>query len=147
MITIKDVDGYKDSKSALKKFITGTFHSTINVLRGELLTEIEERNDHFNYQLHRDPKVHLFCTVDEVAPLSHQEFLMLEAIKKPEDRANALEEKLDWGLQMHVGSTVNVTLTGSNVAVQTQSRSLIHYKGPIGNLPGVYFGIELLVSL
>ena len=147
VIVIQDVQGFK-VKSALKKFISGgPPHSTVNVLRGELLTELKEKNDHFNYQLHRDPNILLFCTADDVAPLNYEEFLLLESIKKPVDRANTFEKKLDWGQQLTVGSVVNVTLSGPNLAVKTRAQSVILYRGFVGNQPGVCFGVEFLVSL
>ena len=145
-ILVHDVTGTKYNKS-LKRFIPGSQHSSVNVLRGELVSEIKPDNPPFNYVLSRDPNVYLFCTENEVAPLSSQDFLLLEAISEPYDRIDAFNNKLEWGAKLEPGASVYVTAKGPNLSVKESVRAVLHYKGEIGNIPGIQFGVEILVSL
>ena len=116
-------------------------------MRGELVSEIKPDNPPFNYVLIRDPNVSLFCTENEVASLSSKDFLLLEAVSEPCDRIDAFNNKLEWGAKLKPGALVYVTAKGPNLAVKESVRAVLHYKGEIGNIPGIQFGVEILVSL
>ena len=40
-----------------------------------------------------------------------------------------------------------VTAKGPNLSVKERVRAVLHYIGEIGNIPGIQFGVEILVSL
>ena len=142
-ILLKDVQG---TKSTVKKLIIGgATLSPMNVLCGELLLG-HANDDCFNYMLSRDSNVLLFCDRVDVAPLNRMEFLLLEAIKKPSDRLTVFRTaKLEFGSSLEVGSAVCVTV-GDNFSVEKYIRAVVHYKGRVGTLPGVNFGVEILVN-
>ena len=141
-ILVLDVTGTKYKK----RFISGS--TQLNVLRGELVSEIKpDNNPPFNYVLSRDPNVYLFCTENEVAPLSSKDFLLLEAVSQPCDRIDAFNIKLEWGANLEPGAGVYVTMKGPYLTVKERVRAVLHYKGEIGNIPGIHFGVEILVSL
>ena len=131
-------------KSAIKKFIGSATQSPVNVLCGELLVG-HDNHDYFNYKLSRDTNVLLFCDNNDIAPLNNEEFLLLEAIKKPSDRLTAFETKLELGSSLEVGSAVCITVE-ENLGVEKYVRAVVHYKGRVGSLPGVNFGVEILVN-
>ena len=138
-ILLKDSWGL--SKSTLKKLIPAVPYSEVIILRGELITVKQNSSSETKYQLHRDPNVYVKCINEDIAPLNKQDFLLMEGIEKPADRMEAfINEKLDWGITLKEGSTVYVILN-------TQyARAVVHYKGVIGNVPGIRFGMEFLVS-
>ena len=146
-ILLKDVQGAKcdiGAKSAIKKFIGSATQSPVNVLCGELLL-VHANHDHYNYVLSRDSNVFMFCNDNNIAPLNHEEFLLLEAIKRPYDRITAFR-RLEWGVNLKTGFAVYVTLPGDNLSVQERTWATVRYKGAIGNLPGIHFGVEIVVS-
>ena len=146
-ILLKDVQGTKldgGAKSAIKKLIGGATQSPMNVLCGELLLG-HANHDYFNYMSSRDSNILLFCDGNDIAPLNHMEFLLLEAIKKPSDRLIPFNEKLEFGSSLEVGSAVCVAV-GDNLSVVKIVRAVVHFKGKVETLPGVNFGVEILVS-
>ena len=149
-ILLKDVQGTKVdgvAKSTIKKLFTGSAtQSPANVLCGELLLRHTISDDYYNYVLSRDSSVLMLCDDNDIAPLNHEEFLLLEAIKRPYDRITAFR-RLEWGVNLKIGSAVSVTVPGDNLSVDKRARATVHYKGAIGNLPGIYFGVEIMVSL
>ena len=146
-ILLKDVQGTKydsGAKSAIKMFIGSATQSPVNVSCGELLMG-HGNHDYFNYMLSRDNNVLLFCDGNDIAPLNHMEFLLLDAIKKPSDRLFALKKKLELGSSLEIGSAVCVSV-GDSLSVEKYVRAIVHYKGRVGSLPGLNFGVEILVS-
>ena len=81
------------------------------------------------------------CTIEDIALLNQQEFLLMEGIEKPADRMEVFNEKLDWGITLKKGSRVYVILNSTQ-----RTRGVVHCKGLIGNVPGILFGVEILVS-
>ncbi len=147
-ILLKDVHGIKKNNGVFKKLIHGgTPHQDVNILRGELM--IAKQDDpSFNYRLWSDPNVLFYSVEDNVAPLTQNEFLLLEGIRKPSDRSEAFNSnKLELGEALHVDSQVYINLPGPNlsVAVVGSARGVVHYKGRVGDLPGILFGVEFLV--
>ena len=151
-ILLNDLKGIKFdgiARSALKKLFLGTApHSYTNVLRGELLLGLNQENyPHFNYVLFNDRNICLFCDEYDVAPLNREEFLLLEATKKPSDRLDTFNKKLEWGVKLKPGADVYISIPGANISSAEQARATVHYKGVVGKLPGINFGVEILVSL
>ncbi len=91
-ILLKDVHGTKKNTRAFEKLVnlmyTGTPYQNINILRGELIVAKQD-DPNFNYQLWSDPNVLFYSMEDNVAPLSENEFLLLEGIRNPFDRFEA----------------------------------------------------------
>ena len=135
-------DSWGLTKSALKKIIPAVPYSEVNILRGELITVKQSSSSETKYQLHRDPNVYVKCINEDIAPLNQQEFLLMEGIEKPADRTEVFnKEKLDWGITLEQGAPIYVILCYAQYA-----RAVMHYKGFIGNVPGIRFGVEILVS-
>ena len=99
---LKDIQGEK----SLRK-VAGLLKSSSKVVcRGELLLTIPRvkvipRKDNkpaHNYQLASDPAVTLFCTEDDVAPISDYEYHLMVAVKSREVRYEVFQKDiLDWG--------------------------------------------------
>jgi hypothetical protein len=139
----KIVDGM--ARSAIKKIFPGT--TSVNVLRGELLLGMKHGNHQFNYMLFNDSSICLLCDEYDVAPLNSEEFLLLEAIKKPVDRLDTFNKKLEWGVQLKPGHAVYISIPGANLSVKNNARATVHYKGQVGKLPGINFGVEIMVRI
>ncbi len=125
----------------------GTPYQNINILCGELM--IAKQDDpSFNYQLWGDPNALFYSMEDNVAPLTQNEFLLLEGIQKPSDRLEAFNgNKLELGEALCVCSQVYINLPGPNlsVAAAERARGVVHHKGRVGDLPGILFGVEIMV--
>ncbi len=130
----------EDRRAILLNDVDSTEHN--HVLRGHLLLEIEEQLHDCNYILYHDNSTGLKCQEKDVALLERKEFLLLEAIKDSTDRLDAYHNKLSWGGELTQGCTVFVTIPEA----ASSSRAFIRSIGTIGNLPGMYFGVEILVS-
>ena len=113
---------------------------------GELLVKYFQDGYHFNYQLHRDRDVYLFCEEDDVKSLNTIEFSLLEAIMDRGERLKAFKDKLEWGLFLEEGSSVSVTIPADGLSlVKHQTTAIIRHRGKVGSHPGILFGVEILV--
>ncbi len=130
-------------KTGLKWLLSG--NAPANVIRGELLFKYEE-SPPFNYMLNRDHTICLSCDDTDIAPLNREGFLLLEAIDLASDRLATFGDKLEFGVNVEKGTAVHVTIPGLNLFVNEHVQAVVHYKGTIGNQPGIYFGVEILVS-
>ena len=112
-ILLKDVQGIKKNTGALKKLLhRGAPHQNINILRGELIVAKQD-DPNFNYQLWSDPNALFYAMEDNVAPLSQNEFLLLDGIRKPINRLEAfISNKLELGEALCVSSQVYINLPG-----------------------------------
>jgi len=140
----------------------GVVHRTLyhNVLRGSLLTPIPlekqiQRTDgkaSHNYQtMYKGRTITLFSDEEHVAPLSSYDHLLLAGIQSLEARYQTFvaPNKLDWGSQLRVGDRVLVSIPNIYAAESgaTQNTSaMIKYVGPVEGLPGLTFGVEILVK-
>jgi hypothetical protein len=148
---VKDIRGEK----SLGK-IGGLFRSNSKlVCRGELLlafprAKIVPRKDGkpaHNYQLASDPAVTLFCTEDDVAPISDYEYHLLSGVKSREARYGVFQEDiLDWGSKLKYGDFVSVALPSKSPVPSQCAVSVIKYIGPLPNEHGIQFGVEIQVS-
>ena len=150
-ILLKDIQGEKNVGR-----IAGLLKSGSKaVYRGELLLTLprvkvvprkDGKNAH-NYQLASDPSVTLFCTEDDVAPVSDYEYHLMEAIKSREDRFDVFRKDiLDWGSKLKEGTFVYVTLPSKTPLSNQRAVSVIKYAGPLPNERGIQFGVEIQVS-
>ncbi len=72
----------------------------------------------------------------------------MEGIRKPSDRLEAFNgNKLELGESLDVGSQVYINLPGPDLSVAAveRVRCVVHYKGRVGDLPGILFGVEIMV--
>ena len=86
------------------------------------------------------------CKQDVVAPLSPEGFLLLEAIKNRGDRLKAFRQRLEWGLSLEEGSQVAVTTSGIRYSMMDVP-AVVRYKGRKGRIPGMFFGVQILVRI
>ena len=131
-----------------------------NVLRGSLLTPIplekqipraDGKATH-NYQtMYKEHTSTLFSDEEDVAPLSSYDHILLAGVQSLEARYHTFvaPNKLDWGSQLKVGDRVLVSIPNIYAAKSgaTQKTSaVIRYVGPLDSLPGLIFGVEILVK-
>ena len=151
VILIKDLQGEKSGKIAglLKP-------SSKNICRGELLLtlprdKIVPRKDGkpaHNYHVASDPGVTVFCTEEDVAPLSGYEYHLLAAVKTKGGRYDVFQnDRLDWGSKLTHGTFVHATLPSKSPVPNQPVVSKIHYVGALPNENGVQFGVEIMVRL
>ena len=148
---LKDVQGEK----SLGK-IQGLWRSNSKtVYRGELLLTIprvkviarKDGKPPHNYQLASDPAVTLFCTEDDVAPISDYEYHLLTGVKSREARYEIFQKDiLDWGTKLKEGDFVYVATPSKSLAPNQWAVSVIKFIGPLPNEHGMQFGVEILVS-
>ena len=126
------------------------------VLRGELLRSIpigeaQPRSDEVqpNYCVEKNPAITLFAVEDNISPLNIDDYYLLKAIESPSDRFQVFSDPqwLEWGASLRIGSLVYVHLPSPNESVPTWSRAIIRYRGPVKTLPGMNFGVEIMVSM
>jgi hypothetical protein len=146
---LKDAQGEKSSGK-----IGGLFKPNSKlVCRGELLLTTPRvkripRKDAHNYQLASDPAVTLFCSEDDVAPISDYEYHLMAAVKSREARYEVFQKDvLDWGSKLKEGTFVYVALLSKSPVPNQNAVSVIKYIGPLPNEHGILFGVEIQVSM
>ena len=127
-ILMKDVYGEK-APGKIMSVLAGS--KPVQVLRGELLTQIHhrelvQRNDGrppHNFCSTKDPSVTLYGGQDDyyVFPLNSRDLQLLGAIEKPCDRFAVFSEdsKLEWGSRLKRGDQVYVRLPGDKTSART----------------------------
>lgn len=155
-ILLKDSPAEKADTSfaGTVKTYLGKKHSSVVVVRGELLVPIPEneitpRSDRQtpNYRLKRDPTVTLFCKEDDIAPLGKRDFLLLEGIKSHMARFDVFSNQLDWGLKLKPGDAVYVSLPSQHAIPVQYAAAVIRFVGHLKTEPGIQFGVEITVRL
>ena len=151
-ILLKDIQGEKSQGR-----IAGLLKSGIKpVCRGELLftlprVKVIPRKDGkpaHNYHLASDPAVTLFCTEDDVAPLSNYEYNLMVAVRLREARYGVFQkDNLDWGSKLKAKKLVYVALPSKAAVPSQRALAIIRYIGPLPNENGVQFGVEIMVSI
>jgi hypothetical protein len=149
---LKDIQGVK----SLGK-IGGLFKSNTKLIcRGELLLTIprakifprKDGKPPHNHQLASDLEVTLFCTEDDVAPISDYEYHILSGVKLREVRYEVfVKDILDWGSKLKEGTFVHVALPSKILVPDQNAVSVIKYIGPLTNEHGIQFGVEIVVSI
>ena len=151
-ILLKDIQGEKSLG-----IIGGLFKSPDKpVYQGELLLTIipkvkavprKDGKPAHNYQLSSDPAVTLFCTEDDMAPISDYEYHLLSGVKSRDVRYKVFQKDLlDWGSKLREGTFVNVALPSKSPLSGQHAVSVIKYIGPLPNERGIQFGVEIQVS-
>ena len=147
-ILLKDVRGFKAEggvKSAIKKMTGGDQYSTVNVLRGELVEEYAMPGLNFSIHLCRDPTIFMSLSHDDLAPLSAEEFLLLEGIEQASDRFATLRNGgVELGMNLGAGSRVYVEVNVGHVKSK-QARATVQFKGKVQGRLGTTFGVEIAV--
>ena len=144
VILLKDIQGEKGVHSS----VTEPSTKSVPVCRGELLlgTTIPARDGRLNYHLARDPSITLYCTEDDVAPLSDYDYKLVIAVKTRESRYGLFQKDiLDWGSNLKEGDLVYVALPSKCPAPSQHVVAVIRYIGPLPNEEGVQFGVEIQV--
>ena len=129
--------------------------STTAALKGELLNvipgaEIQIRSDGkkpHNFRPVKDPAVTLYTELPNVAPLDSRDFLMLEAVESRLARYEAFLEKIDWASNLQPSSSVYVSIPGKAAVSTVRVPALVHYIGEVMGLPGILYGVEIVVSV
>ena len=152
----------KDGEEATS--YVGVVHRTLyhKVLKGSLLTPIpaekqiprSDGRDVHNYQtMYKEHTITLFCggEGEDVSPLSDYDHLLLAGIRSPAARYQTFiaPNKLEWGARLKVGECVFVSITGPYAAesgATQRASAVIRYVGPVEGLPGLTFGVEILVK-
>jgi DNA helicase HerA-like ATPase len=151
-LLMRDTPGEK-TPGTFKKIVGITNQK--RVLRGELLRPIprekEARPDVVqpNYSVERDPAITLFAAEDDISPLNIDDYHLLKAIDSATDRFRVFSDPhwLEWGENLKVGNLVYVRLPSPNESAPTWSHAIVRYRGPVKNLFGMNFGVEITVSL
>lgn len=140
-LLLNAVQGSKDEMpSALVGFLS--HRTTVVVTRGGLLID-EAQPGPFKYRLHSDSRVSIHDAGTNVAPLDLIGFQMIEAIQDLETRISVYQKgQLAFGRNVHIGSRVAMT---ASEAISGYAIAVVRYKGPVGNKPGLMFGVELEV--
>ena len=169
-ILIRDIQGLKTPSDiqgqnsgiggVMKGLVRDLLHQPpqkddVHVLRGELVFS-QEREDGWQgdddqkrtpFHLLRDPQITVFCNAQDIAPLNHTEFQLLAGIKSPQARHKVfIDDGLDWGSQLVVGSRVSVVLPSSNLSVPTVAVAVVRYVGAFPDELGLKFGVEIMVG-
>ena len=131
--------------------LIGAPHSKIS--KGELAVKIPDAQrvtrrdgqEAHNYRtVYTDQEATFRGTIEasDVAPLSEMESLLLAGIKSKEDRYHTfIANKLDWGTKLKTDDLVQVSLTGAT----HKATAAICFVGPIKSLPGLTFGVKIVV--
>ena len=112
-ILLNDSQGIK----IVKRPLFGVTLQPTSVERGELLQETKREGFQFNYALYRDSNICLEIDENNVAPLTKEECLLLEAItyRQPMDRLDAFHKKLTWGVQLNTSQGPQVEVTNRKI--------------------------------
>ena len=95
----------------------------------------------FNFKCLEDPSIKIYCSSNDVHPLSEQQKDYLYGIGSASDRYGALG-KLEWTQKLTKGSIIYVSIP----AFSTAAKGKVHYIGRLPGENGIKFGIELLVG-
>ena len=149
---LKDIQGERN----LGKIAGLLIPNSKLVCRGELLftlprVKLIPRKDGkpaHNYQLASDTAVTLFCTEDDVVPISDYGYHLLSGVKSREARYGVFQKNiLDWGSKLKEGDFVYVALPSKILVPKHCALSVIKYIGPLPNEHGMLFGVEIQVSI
>lgn len=144
-ILVNSCAGKKKEKGILKSST-----SKVDVLQGTLMLYICVNEDYPKAQLHvlesiEQENTVVQCTVDDFRHIKEDEYRLLQAVPTCQDRYNIYQngEWMKEGLGLKVNDYVEVYDKPS----AKDLIGLLRYKGPIEGLPGIYFGVELVVSI
>ena len=125
------------------------------VLRGSLLVSIPPKDaptadgkPTYNYRVVGDD-IMMYCSEQDVAPLTLYDFNLLSGIKSPGARYDAfVSDVMDWGSTVKVNDIVYVSLP-SQQAIETtkRCRAVVRWIGLLPGEEGTKFGVEIFVSL
>ena len=145
-ILVKSCVGKKKEKGLLK-----TSTSKVDVLQGTLMVYMCPNEDYpKNQQPHvleclDQDNIEVQCFTDDFKHITKDEYEMLLAVPTCQDRYAMFQsgEGLKDGLNLNVDDFVEVYDKPSAKDLIGKLR----YKGPVDGLQGIYFGVELIVSI
>ena len=125
---------------------------SVPVLRGSLLSSAPSKETAadgkpvYNYRVNgRGEDIMMYCSEQDVAPITLNEFKLLLGIKSPVARYEAfVNDILDWGSKLKVNDTVYVSLPSQQIT--KRCRAVVRWIGRLPGEDGTRFGVELLVS-
>ena len=127
------------------------------IYRGELVVEISEKDrlpnqqdkHPDNYRLYSDPDITLYAAPLEVTPLSKDELKYLIAVQPPSVRIQQFlnEKKLKEIMEIKKGDMVMFKFKIEQTAPDSIIRGKVQYIGHLDEKDGIYFGIEIMVSI
>lgn len=151
-VLLQDTNGYKESKSM---FTYGSSFSCKNVLKGTILLRLSQEEVRelrhqqtcsgppFNFKVHGDSGVKLFCRTNDVHLLNYKQKEILLALSTALDRFEAVH-KLEWAEKLTEGSNVYVVNMPTFPAAV---KGIVRYIGKLPGESGTKFGVELLVRM
>ena len=157
-LLLQDVWGEKANSTMTKIFSLGKIGSVSDhlVLKGILLCSIPDkeqvpRHDEkpaHNYRVYKNDMVTLFCSEQEVAPLTNKEFELLNGIKSSRARYEVfLNGVLDWSLRLIPNDMVYVILPSKQSIGNIRVRAVVRWIGVLPNEDGIHFGVEIMVRV
>ena len=154
-LLLQDVWGEK-ANSTITKIIGLGKKGSVNVLKGTLLCSIPDKEQvprqdgkpAHNYRVYKNDVVTLFCSEQEVAPLTNNEFHLLNAIKSPGARFEVFVNGVaDWGSKLKLNDMVYVTLPSKQAIGNQRVRAAVRWIGVLPNEDGIKFGVEITVCV
>ena len=95
------------------------------------------------------PTFHDDDSEDDLAPLKPNECDVLAVVKSPAARYSIFLEpgKLDWGCSLKIGDKVSVEtpIVATAAGNKIRAFAVVRYVGPVTALPGITFGVEIMV--
>ena len=152
-LLLRDVWGEKAATSTFAKALG--LKSEQNVSKGTLLSSFipnkkqvprQDGNPTHNYQVYKNDVISMFCSEQDVAPLSNYEFQLLNGIKSPGARFEVfVNGVLEWGSKLKKDDIVSLCvphLTFRNLSVCSAA---VRWIGILPSEDGIKFGVEILV--
>ena len=153
-LLLRDVWGEKAATSTFAKALG--LKSEQNISKGTLLSSFipnkkqvprQDGNPTHNYQVYKNDVITtMFCSEQDVAPLSNYEFQLLNGIKSPGARFEVfVNGVLEWGSKLKKDDIVSLCvphLTFRNLSVCSAA---VRWIGILPTEDGIKFGVELIV--
>lgn len=127
------------------------------IYRGELVIEIPEKDrppnqqgrHPDNYHLYYDHSITLYAAPLEVTPLTRDELKYLIAVYPPSVRIQQYlnEKRLKEIMEIKKGDMVMFKFKIEQTAPDSIIRGKVQYLGHLEEKDGIYFGIEIMVSI
>ena len=127
------------------------------IYRGELVVEIPEKDrppnqqgkHPDNYCLYNDHSITLFAAPLEVTPLTRDELMYLIAVQPPTVRIQQYlnYKKLKEIMEIKKGDMVMFKFKIEQTGPDSIIRGKVQYLGHLEEKDGIYFGIEIMVSI
>ena len=136
----KNYEGFPTSKTNVKLFLKGEIvcekSTTIDTSKGTLRLHPCDK-----------PNYYLECAISDIGPLTKEEAKLLLSFTSNDARYKYYSSKsLNDANAMNVGSKVFVKVRSPTGGGMQELRGVVRYKGPLPDVIGTMFGVELEVS-